>query len=192
MVGVTGSIPVAPTIAVGGPPAAEARRGLSRLQRGVRHFSYPAEGAGPLTPAEEALIPKDLSAPYPGEVHVVARAGSVVIINSYIWHAGTTKRNTARQRVLHLTYTRRDLPQQLVQRDYLTPRLYDRMNPAQRFLMDIEEREEGAPELRSPSAPARAGGIEPRRSVGRMGGPGSVGSSCRGGVPSVLLLASLV
>jgi Phytanoyl-CoA dioxygenase (PhyH) len=49
----------------------------------------------PLTPAEEALIPKDLSAPYPGEVHVVAPAGSVVIINSCIWHAGTTKRNTA-------------------------------------------------------------------------------------------------
>jgi len=104
----------------------------------------------PLSPAEQALIPKDLSAPYPGEVYVVAPAGSVVIINSSLWHAGTTKRSAARRRVLHLTYTRRDLPQQLVQRDYLTPALYDRMSPAQRFLMDIEARVEGAPELRNP------------------------------------------
>jgi hypothetical protein len=55
-----------------------------------------------------------------------------------------------RRRILHLTYTRRDLPQQLVQRDYLAPGLYDRMSPAQRFLMDIEEREEAMPELRTP------------------------------------------
>jgi hypothetical protein len=40
--------------------------------------------------------------------------------------------------VLHLTYTRRDLPQQLVQHDHLTPALYDRMSPAHRYLLDIE------------------------------------------------------
>jgi hypothetical protein len=39
--------------------------------------------------------------------------------------------------VLHLTYTRRDLPQQLVQRDYLTQRLYERLSPAHRFLMTV-------------------------------------------------------
>ncbi len=40
--------------------------------------------------------------------------------------------------MLHLTYTRRDLPQQLVQRDHLTPELYDRAGPVHRYLMDIE------------------------------------------------------
>jgi ectoine hydroxylase-related dioxygenase (phytanoyl-CoA dioxygenase family) len=97
----------------------------------------------PLTAEEQARVPADLGAPYPGEVLVTAPAGSVVIINSSMWHSGTRNTNGARRRVLHLTYTRRDLPQQLVQRDYLTQELYERMSPAQRYLMDIEPMAEG-------------------------------------------------
>ncbi len=92
----------------------------------------------PLTPEEQARVPKDLAAPYPGEMLVTAPAGSVVIMNSSMWHGGTRNNNGARRRVLHLTYTRRDLPQQLVQREYLTEQLYTRMNNAQRYLLDIE------------------------------------------------------
>jgi hypothetical protein len=103
----------------------------------------------PLTPEEEARTPKDLSAPYPGEVHVTAPKGAIVVINSSMWHSGTANRSGARRRVLHLTYTRRDLPQQLLQRQYLTPALYNRMSPAQRFLMDIEELAADAPAQRS-------------------------------------------
>ncbi|MGI9318236.1 MAG: hypothetical protein ACR2QW_12980, partial [bacterium] len=67
----------------------------------------------------------------------------VVIINSCLWHSGTLNTGGDRRRVLHLTYTRRDLPQQLVQRKYLTDELYNRMSPAQRYLMDIEPLAEG-------------------------------------------------
>ena len=42
------------------------------------------------------------------------------------------------RRLLHLTYTRRDLPQQLVQLDYVTPELYGRMSPAHRYLLDVD------------------------------------------------------
>jgi hypothetical protein len=42
----------------------------------------------------------------------------VVIINSSMWHRGIRNLSGARRRVVHLTYTRRDLPQQLTQRDY--------------------------------------------------------------------------
>ena len=48
---------------------------------------------------------------------------------------------------------RRDPPQQLVQRDYLTEDLYTRMRPAQRYLMDIEELSEDRKHLAS--RPAR-------------------------------------
>ncbi len=92
----------------------------------------------PPTPEEAARVPKDLAAPYPGEVLVEVPKGSVVIINSSMWHGGTRNISGKKRRVLHLTYTRRDLPQQLVQRQYLTEELYKRMSPAQRFLMDIE------------------------------------------------------
>jgi ectoine hydroxylase-related dioxygenase (phytanoyl-CoA dioxygenase family) len=104
---------------------------------------------GPLTPEEQARVPKDLAAPYPGEVRVTAPKGAVIVINSSMWHAGTTNASGARRRVLHLTYTRRDLPQQLVQREYLTPALYERMSPAHRFLMDIEELPAGASAMRA-------------------------------------------
>ena len=109
----------------------------------------------PLTPEERARVPEDLAAPYPGEVRVTAPAGSVVIVNSSLWHGGTRNESGARRRVLHLTYTRRDLPQQLYQRDYLTRGLYERMSPAQRFLLDIEPLPENAAE--SGRMPRRAG-----------------------------------
>ena len=110
----------------------------------VPHVNQGDWEPAPLTPEEQARTPKDLAAPYPGEVHVTAPKGSVIIVNSSMWHGGTVNRSGDRRRVLHLTYTRRDLPQQLLQREYLTQGLFDRMSPAQRFLMDIEELPEGA------------------------------------------------
>jgi ectoine hydroxylase-related dioxygenase (phytanoyl-CoA dioxygenase family) len=110
----------------------------------------------PLTPEQQALVPKDFAAPYPGEIYVTAPAGSVAVMNSSLWHAGTTNQSGARRRVLHLTYTRRDLPQQLVQRDYLTQELYERLSPAHRFLMDVEP-DEAAAALPKKQSAQRAG-----------------------------------
>ena len=76
---------------------------------------------GPLSPEDQAPVPADLGAPYPGEKLVQAPAGAAVILNSSMWHAGTTRNSDEPRRLLHLTYTRRDLPQQLVQLDYVTP-----------------------------------------------------------------------
>jgi ectoine hydroxylase-related dioxygenase (phytanoyl-CoA dioxygenase family) len=93
---------------------------------------------GPISEEDRKRIPADLDAPYPGEIYLTGRAGTVFIMNASGWHSGTLKKNDANRRVLHLTYTRRDLPQQLVQIDHLTPGLYQRMSPAQRFLLEIE------------------------------------------------------
>ena len=104
----------------------------------------------PLSPEDEARVPKDLLAPYPGEVLVEAPAGSAIICNSSMWHAGTLKKSDKPRRMLHLTYTRRDLPQQLVQLDHLTEGLYARMSPVQRYLMEIEPPKPGDGILRQP------------------------------------------
>lgn len=103
-----------------------------------------------LAPDEKARVPKDLSAPYPGEVLVEAPARSAVICNSSMWHAGTIKKTDKPRRMLHLTYTRRDLPQQLLQLDYLTPELYNRMSPVKRYLLEIEPPKPGDGVLRQP------------------------------------------
>jgi hypothetical protein len=92
----------------------------------------------PPSPEDQTRAPADLGAPYPNEVLVEAPAGSAIILNSSMWHAGTRKNSDAPRRLLHLTYTRRDLPQQLVQLDYVTPELYGRMNSAHRYLLEID------------------------------------------------------
>jgi hypothetical protein len=97
----------------------------------------------PLSTEDQARVPADLGAPYPGEILVTAPAGSAIICNSSMWHSGTTKRTDVPRRMLHLTYTRRDLPQQLVQLDHLTQGLFDRMSPVHRYLLEIEPPAEG-------------------------------------------------
>jgi ectoine hydroxylase-related dioxygenase (phytanoyl-CoA dioxygenase family) len=87
--------------------------------------------------ADRDKAPADPFAPYPGELTVVVPAGSVVVCNAHLWHSGTTKKDDARRRLLALSYTRRDLPQQLVQRNYLTSQLNERLTDAQRYLMDV-------------------------------------------------------
>lgn len=79
----------------------------------------------------------DPLAPHPEEIHLTAPAGTVFVLNAHTWHGGTKNMSGERRRVLHLSYTRRDLPQQLVQRDHVTAELHDRMNAAHRYLLDI-------------------------------------------------------
>ena len=89
-------------------------------------------------PEDSAIMPKDPMAPHPKEVKVTGKAGSVAVINGHIWHGGTRNESGASRRVLHLAIGRRDLPQQLNEREHLTPELNDRANPSQKFLLDIE------------------------------------------------------
>jgi ectoine hydroxylase-related dioxygenase (phytanoyl-CoA dioxygenase family) len=89
-------------------------------------------------PEDVPIIPKDPKAPHPKEIKVTGKAGSVAVINGSIWHGGTRNESGAPRRVLHLAIGRRDLPQQLNEREHLTPELYNRTNAAQRYLLDIE------------------------------------------------------
>jgi ectoine hydroxylase-related dioxygenase (phytanoyl-CoA dioxygenase family) len=89
-------------------------------------------------PEDRPLIPKDPAAPYPGEVKVTGKAGSVAVINGHIWHGGTRNESGAPRQVLHLAIGRRDIPQQLVEREHLTDDLFRRSGPGQKFLLDIE------------------------------------------------------
>ena len=91
-----------------------------------------------VTPKDKEIMPKDPMAPHPKEIRLIGKAGSVAVINGHIWHGGTRNESGASRRVLHLAIGRRDLPQQLNEREHLTPELLDRANPSQKFLLDIE------------------------------------------------------
>ena len=132
--------------------------GPTRVIPGSHHWApinvpYVNQGdwePAPISAEDQARVPADLGAPYPGEVLVTAPAGSAIICNSSMWHSGTVKKDDSHRRMLHLTYTRRDLPQQLVQLDHLTRGLYDRMSPVHRYLLEIEPPREGEGLLRHP------------------------------------------
>ena len=62
-------------------------------------------------------------------------AGSA--LDSLASPGGTARLTAARRRQLHLSYTRRDLPQQLIQRNYVTSELFNRLSEAQRYLLDL-------------------------------------------------------
>jgi ectoine hydroxylase-related dioxygenase (phytanoyl-CoA dioxygenase family) len=89
------------------------------------------------TPRDTARVPADRAAPYPSEVVVELPAGAAVLINGSLWHGGTQNVSGRRRRMLHLSFTRRDLPQQLVQQNFLTPPLGMRLTPALGYLLDI-------------------------------------------------------
>jgi ectoine hydroxylase-related dioxygenase (phytanoyl-CoA dioxygenase family) len=92
--------------------------------------------ASPVT-GDEDKMPADPFAPYPGEIKVTVPARAIVFCNAHMWHSGTIKNEDQRRRQLHLSHTRRDMDQQLNQRAYVTPYLYDRMEPSVRYLLDI-------------------------------------------------------
>jgi ectoine hydroxylase-related dioxygenase (phytanoyl-CoA dioxygenase family) len=83
-------------------------------------------------------VPSAPLAPYPGEVHLTGKSGSVAVLNGCMWHGGTTNVSGKLRRVLHIAIGRRDIPQQHVERDFVTPELIARSNPAQKYLLDIE------------------------------------------------------
>jgi ectoine hydroxylase-related dioxygenase (phytanoyl-CoA dioxygenase family) len=91
------------------------------------------------TVEEEATALADLKAVYPGEKLITGFKGSVININSAL--CGSNK-SGKRRRVLNPSYTRSDLPQQLVQRKPLINELYERMLNLHRFFLDIEKRQE--------------------------------------------------
>ena len=79
----------------------------------------------------------DVTAPHPDEVLLTGTAGTVVIFNSHVWHGGTLNRTDQPRRGMTLSYIRRDEPQQLDQAEYVRKRVYDRLSPAARFLLDV-------------------------------------------------------
>jgi ectoine hydroxylase-related dioxygenase (phytanoyl-CoA dioxygenase family) len=80
----------------------------------------------------------DRRADHPKQVLLTGKAGTVVVMNSHLWHGGTTNVSGARRRVLHPYYVARQFAQQEDQRRYIRRETYERISPAARYLLDVE------------------------------------------------------
>ncbi len=78
-------------------------------------------------------------ASYPGEVLVTAPAGTVVVMNSHLWHGGTANRTGAHRRAMHAFYCRRDKPQQQYQKRLLRQETQNRISAELRWLLALDD-----------------------------------------------------
>ena len=86
----------------------------------------------------ELLEGYDNAQPHRDEVLVQGKAGTCVVFNSHLLHGGTLNTTDLPRRACHAYFTRREHPQQTVQRDHLRPETVARLTPAQRHLLDLD------------------------------------------------------
>ena len=82
---------------------------------------------------------KDPSAPHSDEVLVTGKAGTVIVMNSHMWHGGTANRTAKPRCALHAFYARWDKPQQQYQKRLLAPALQARLSPELRQLLALDD-----------------------------------------------------
>ncbi|UZR94456.1 phytanoyl-CoA dioxygenase family protein [Chondrinema litorale] len=81
---------------------------------------------------------KDTKDSHENEIIINAPAGSVFIFNSHVWHGGTTNNSSAARRAIHSYFCRRDQPQQIDQKRYITSETRERISEEARFILDID------------------------------------------------------
>ena len=81
----------------------------------------------------------DPMAPHPDEVLVLGSAGSVVIMNSHLWHGGTANRTAKPRMAMHAFFCRRDKPQQQYQKALLSPEVQAWLSPELRDLLALDD-----------------------------------------------------
>src|SRR5262249_3855892 len=81
----------------------------------------------------------DPLAPYPDEVLVTGRAGTVVVMNAHLWHGGTANRTDQPRPAVHVFFCRRDRPQQQYQKRLLRPEVQRLLTPQLRELLALDD-----------------------------------------------------
>jgi ectoine hydroxylase-related dioxygenase (phytanoyl-CoA dioxygenase family) len=86
---------------------------------------------------QEALA--DPAAPQPDEMLITGKAGTVVVMNTHMWHGATANRTRKPRRALHSFYCRRDKPQQQYQKKLLRPEVQRQLSPQLRWLLALDD-----------------------------------------------------
>ena len=81
----------------------------------------------------------DPAAPHPDEKLLLEKAGTVVVMNTHMWHGATANRTANHRRALHSFYCRADKPQQQYQKQLLSSEVQQRLSPALRKLLALDD-----------------------------------------------------
>jgi len=86
---------------------------------------------------EKVLV--DASAPHLDEKLLLEKAGTVVVMNTHMWHGATANRTANHRRALHSFYCRWDKPQQQYQKELLSREVQERLSPSLRKLLALDD-----------------------------------------------------
>jgi ectoine hydroxylase-related dioxygenase (phytanoyl-CoA dioxygenase family) len=81
----------------------------------------------------------DPEAPHPDERLLTGKAGSVVIMNTHLWHGATANRTSGPRRAMHAFYCRWDKPQQQYQKQLLSVDVQRRLTSDLRRLLALDD-----------------------------------------------------
>jgi ectoine hydroxylase-related dioxygenase (phytanoyl-CoA dioxygenase family) len=81
----------------------------------------------------------DPLAPHPQQVLLTGKAGTLIVMNAHLWHAGTANRTSRPRTAMHAFYCRRDKPQQQYQKQLLDPQLQQTLPPPLRELLALDD-----------------------------------------------------
>ena len=81
----------------------------------------------------------DPTADDPRQVLVTGRAGSVVIMNAHLWHAGTANHTDKTRTAVHAFYCRYDKPQQQYQKSLVRAAVQNGLTPELRCLLALDD-----------------------------------------------------
>ena len=81
----------------------------------------------------------DPLAPHPDEVLLIAKAGSIAVMNAHLWHGGTANRTTSPRLAMHAFYCRRDKPQQQYQKQLLGQDLQASLSGELREILALDD-----------------------------------------------------
>ena len=80
---------------------------------------------------------KDAAQQHPEEIQLIAPAGTVIVFNSHLWHAGGLNQTDSPRHGMLAYYTRRDHKQLTDQRKFIHPETHARLSEAQRFILAV-------------------------------------------------------
>jgi hypothetical protein len=81
----------------------------------------------------------DVNVLHPDERRAEGPAGTIIVFNLNLWHAGALNRTGDRRRTILIDIRRRDLPQLLNQRTYLSESTRARLTPLQKYLLAVRD-----------------------------------------------------
>ncbi len=74
---------------------------------------------------------------HPQETLILAKAGSVVIMNGQVWHGGTQNKSHSRRRIIQGYFVGRNVRPQLDQQSCITDETLARLDPTAKAVLQV-------------------------------------------------------